>query len=159
MEAFSKQVHSGRWGVCITRLHPQYIEQKFGLRGVKCFWLSSLRGPEVLSPQALDHIVRTVRTELAGRSSGLVYLDGLEYLLLYNSANKVVAMLREIEGALENEEAEMVISIDPLTFEPRDLAQLWAAYPHCDPDDSADLATPRSRQSGAAAPSSVSQTI
>jgi hypothetical protein len=160
LELFSRIVGSGPWGVCITRLHPSYVGQKFGLKAAKCYWLSGCKGDAVLSPRSLSGIVGKIRSEVAGRQEGIVYLDGLEYLLLYNDGGKVMQMLEDIDAILAKSEVTMLISIDPLTLEPRDVAKLYDAYPRCTPDEAASsLLRQLPQRIAAAVPSSASQTV
>ncbi len=79
----------------------------------------------------------------AGRVSGLViqvkgeimegqrkfFLDGLEYLLRWNDMSGIVSSLKEIERDLEKAEGSMIVSIDPLTFEEKDLRKLRDSFP------------------------------
>jgi hypothetical protein len=62
-----------------------------------------------------------------------IFLDGLEYLLLWNEMNKVISALEEIQGALVATNGKMVICFDPLTLEQNDLKRLWALYPKMEP--------------------------
>jgi hypothetical protein len=43
--------------------------------------------------------------------------------------SKVLSMLVEIDKALHAAEVEMIISVDPLTFEQRDIEWLWECFP------------------------------
>lgn len=123
-------------GVCITRLHPDYVVEKFGLRNSRFHWLSGVKQQGTLSPKNVNALVRQVRSEIReGRRK--FFLDGLEYLLLWNDMNSIVSSLKEIERDLERAEGSMMVSIDPLTFEEKDLRKLLESFPKLDVDLSA----------------------
>jgi hypothetical protein len=127
---FSKYL-SGEEGVCITRLHPEYVVEKYGLKHSKFHWLSGVKQKGALSPKNVSNLVKQVRSEVKeGRKK--FFLDGLEYLLLWNDMNKIVSSLQEIGQMLERSHGSMIVSIDPLTFEERDLKRLWGSFPQFD---------------------------
>ena len=160
LQTFTKLLRSGARGICISRLHPDYVTQKFGLGANKCYWLSGCKGKEVLSPRMLGHIVRAVKSSIRENKQNVVFFDGLEYLLLYNDMSKVMTFLEEMDVLLGKLDGEMVVCIDPLTFEQKDLERLWAAYPKCTPEEMMlTLSNQPLQQSGEGAPASASQTI
>jgi hypothetical protein len=125
--------------ICITRLHPDYVAEKFNVKPRKCYWLSGCKGKDIISPKSLGQIVKMVKTD-AKAGKPVVFLDGLEYLLLWNEMNKVIAALEEIQKALSENDGTMVICFDPLTLEQNDLKKLWALYPKMDPISESDQA-------------------
>ncbi|MDW5562609.1 MAG: DUF835 domain-containing protein [Methanomassiliicoccus sp.] len=129
-QLYSKMVGRSTSGLCITRLHPDYVAQKYGLEMSKRYWLSGQSGDDVIAPKALNQLLKVIRTELRGRSGGTIFLDGLEYLLLFNDMNKVLGILEQIDSLLKDAKVELIVAMDPLTFEQKDLDTLWAAFPH-----------------------------
>ncbi|MCG7844727.1 MAG: DUF835 domain-containing protein [Methanomassiliicoccales archaeon] len=127
---FSKYL-SGENGVCITRLHPEYVMEKYGLVNSKFHWLSGVKQKGSLSPKNVADLVKQVRSEVKNDNKKF-FLDGLEYLLLWNDMNKIVAALKDIEKILSGVQGSMIISIDPLTFEERDIKKLWESFPKFD---------------------------
>ena len=127
-KVFSSLSKANKNSICITRLHPDYVAEKFEVRGRKCYWLSGCKGKDIISPKSLNQIVKMVRADSkAGKP--LVFLDGLEYLLLWNEMNKVISALEEIQEVLVATNGRMIICFDPLTLEQNDLKRLWALYP------------------------------
>lgn len=128
-QTYAKMVGTSTSGLCISRLHPDYVGQKYGLERSKRYWLSGQKGADVISPKSVKQLVKIIRSELRGRAGGVVFFDGLEYLLNYNDMNTVLSMLVEINKALQAADVEMIISVDPLTFEQRDIEWLWECFP------------------------------
>ena len=143
--------------ICITRLHPDYVAEKFNVRGRKCYWLSGCKGKDIISPKALGQIVKMVRAD-AKAGKPVVFLDGLEYLLLWNEMNKVISALDEIQDILASANGTMVICFDPLTLEQNDLKKLWLLYPKMEPIAETEPAESRASMS-IKEPSSVTGAI
>ncbi len=115
-------------GVCITRLHPEYVVEKYGLKNARFHWLSGVKQEGTLSPKSVSTLVKQVKGEIKDGQRKF-FLDGLEYLLLWNDMNGIVASLKEIEKEMGNVDANMIVSIDPLTFEEKDLRKLKESFP------------------------------
>ncbi|MGD1060311.1 MAG: DUF835 domain-containing protein [Methanomassiliicoccales archaeon] len=156
-QVYSSILKSGRQGVCISRLHPEYVEQKYDLPRARSFWLSSCKGKDVLSPKMLGSVSKAIVNSLSENS--LVFLDGLEYVLLYNDMNKVLAFLKEVEVALAKCNAEMLVSIDPLTFEPRELDRIYAEFQRVTAEEISAVFSPQPQQTVSSEPLSAGQTI
>lgn len=122
---------SGEEGVCITRLHPEYVVEKYGLKNTKFHWLSGVKQKGTLNPESVSNLIKQVRYEVK-EGKKKFFLDGLEYLLLWNDMNKIVSSLQEIGQMLEGAQGSMIVSIDPLTFEEKDLKRLWDTFPRFD---------------------------
>jgi len=134
-QIYSKMVGRSTSGLCISRLHPDYVAQKYGLEMSKRYWLSGQSGDDIIAPKALNQLLKVIRMELRGRSGGTIFLDGLEYLLLFNDMNKVLGILEQIDSLLKEAKVEMMVSMDPLIFEQRELETLWDAFPHYSSDE------------------------
>ena len=128
-QTYARLTGGSSGGLCVGRLHPEYVAQKFGLERAKHYWLTSQKGPDAISPKALGSMVKLFRSELKGRMGGKVLLDGLEYLLLFHDVGKVMSLLDEIDDLLKEADVTMLVLLDPHIFEPRDLERLWEAYP------------------------------
>ena len=107
------------------------------LRGVRPMglWSMSTTLSRNSSPSIRLHLPGRVFMELRGRSGGTIFLDGLEYLLLFNDMNKVLGILEQIDSLLKEAKVEMMVSMDPLIFEQRELETLWDAFPHYSSDE------------------------
>lgn len=127
---FSKVLH-GENGVCITRLHPEYVIEKFGPMNAQFYWLSKMKDKSALPPNNISTLVKQVRKEIEGGCKRF-FLDGLEYLLLWNDMNAIINAMQEIDKLLVQADGSMMISIDPLTFEERDLRKFCGCFPQID---------------------------
>jgi hypothetical protein len=69
-QTYSKIVKGSTSGLCFSRLHPDYVAQKYGLERSKRYWLSGQKGEDVISPKSIKQLVKTIRSELRGRAGG-----------------------------------------------------------------------------------------
>ncbi len=127
-QILSRLLEGGTKGLCVTRLHPDYVVQKHSLKNVNCYWLSGCKGKDVISPRSLGQLVRILKNGTREKYT-LAFLDGLEYLLLWNDIGKVMSALKEVDSALSETKGSMLVCIDPLTLEQRDLDRLYETFP------------------------------
>jgi len=159
-QVLSKLLDDGRKGVCITRLHPDYVTQKHGLRNVECHWLSGCKGKDVISPKSLSQMVRVLKARVKADKNVVMFLDGLEYLLIWNDMEKIMGSLNEIDSALSGTNAEMLVCLDPLTLEQKDLDRLYEAFPRCNANEMlASETSSRSQQTSEALQETGGQTV
>jgi hypothetical protein len=137
--ALSMLTRTGWDALCITRLHPEYVTKKYDLKGAKCLWLSTRKGKGTISPKSLAQIVRTVKTTLKKGGNRIIFLDGLEYILMWNELEKVISALRDIDDMIRDRNAEMLICIDPLTFEQREMDRLVSEFPSSSANEVVEL--------------------
>lgn len=99
-KAFGDLISDGSYSICISRLHPEYVSEKFNLSGPKFFWLTGNKGKDVISPKSVSHLVKCIKKESKGKRT-MVFLDGLEYLLLWNDIKRVLVGLEEMGRELK----------------------------------------------------------
>jgi len=116
-------------GLCIGRLHPDYVAQKYGLGRAKRYWLSTQKEEGAISPKSVRNLVKIIRTEMRGRTGSTIFFDGLEYMLLFNDLAKVMNAFAEIDNMLKEGGVRMIMLLDPLTLEQRDAEKLDEAFP------------------------------
>jgi hypothetical protein len=127
-KAFSSMISDDTSSLCISRLHPEYVMEKFGLTGPRFYWLTGNKADRAISPKTLSPILKTIKQECRDKKL-LVFLDGLEYMLLWNDMRKVLSALETIGKVLDVNGGAIYVSIDPLTFEQKDLDRIWALFP------------------------------
>jgi two-component system cell cycle response regulator len=57
-------------------------------------------------------------------ASGVILLDGLEYLVSNNDFNKVLRVIDQVNDQISQSTAVMIIPVDPRAFDPKELALL-----------------------------------
>lgn len=145
-KAFSNMTADGTAGICISRLHPDYVAEKFDLKGPKFFWLTGNKADMAISPKSLSSLVKAIKTESKDRRM-LVFLDGLEYLLLMNDMKKVLGTVEDMAKLLAMNGGCLYISIDPLTLEQKDLDKMYEMFPRV---NAVEVVKEQAQQSGEA---------
>jgi len=148
-KAFGDLISDGTASICISRLHPEYVSEKFSLTGPKFFWLTGNNGEDAISPKNLSQIVKTIKKESKGKKT-VVFLDGLEYLMLWNDIKNVISCLEEIGETLKQLDGALYVSIDPLAFEQKDVERIWNVFPKI---EASAIVNELSQQSASAEPS------
>lgn len=111
-------------GLAVTRQHPDLVRDKYGLEKTPIFWLATRAGDGVISPTNLGILTQTMVKFVEGNDSGVILLDGLEYLVSNNDFNKVLRAIDQVNDHISQSGSRLIIPVDPRAFEPRELALL-----------------------------------
>jgi two-component system cell cycle response regulator len=111
-------------GLAVSRQHPDLIRQKYGLEQTPVFWLATRTGQDVISPTNLGILTHTLIQFIEENPSGVILLDGLEYLVSNNDFNKVLRVIDQVNDHISQSKAVMIIPVDPRAFDQKELALL-----------------------------------
>ena len=81
---FEKALSQGLKGFCVTRNYPLKIKSKYNLGDTEILWLSNVGKENSLRPKDLEKLSYSLEQFLAN-NSGVILLDGLEYLITNNN--------------------------------------------------------------------------
>ncbi|OGS42128.1 MAG: hypothetical protein A3K67_02700 [Euryarchaeota archaeon RBG_16_62_10] len=109
-------------GLAISRQHPDLIRQKYGLEATPLYWLATRTGEEVLSPNNLGILTHTIIKFIEENPSGIILLDGIEYLVSNNDFNKVLRVIDQVNDHISQSRSIMIIPVDPRAFDAKELA-------------------------------------
>src|SRR5881392_3787825 len=113
-------------GFCISRIRPDKVRTRFGLEEVRIGWLAEVPGEDHFSANAMASVARAVQQFIQEHgSSGLVLLDGLEYVILHNGFQPtLLAFVEHLNEFAMGTQAVVLIAFRPQTLDPRELALL-----------------------------------
>src|SRR5216117_1515760 len=113
-------------GFCISRIHPDKVRTRFGLEEVRIGWLAEVPGEDHFSANAMASVARAVQQFIQEHgSSGLVLIDGLEYVILHNGFKPTLpALVVHLNEFAMGPQADVLIAFRPQTLDPRELALL-----------------------------------
>lgn len=114
----------GTVGLAISRQHPDMIRKKYGLERTPIYWLATRAGEGVIAPTNLSIMTNTIVQFIRENDSGIVLLDGIEYLVTNNDFTKVLRSIDQINDHIVQSHAVMVIPVDPRAFDQKELALL-----------------------------------
>lgn len=116
--------YSGSNTLCVTRLHPDLLQERMPGLAVETAWLSERCGPSNIPPNQLHRISQRIGAFLLGKKSALVLLEGVEYLTLFNEFTRVQMFLEQVNDQIMTSKAIMLVPIDPASMDVRSMARL-----------------------------------
>ncbi len=92
---FEKAISQGMKGFCVTRNYPLKIKSKYNLGDTEILWLSNVGKENSLRPKDLEKLSYSLEQFLAN-NSGVILLDGLEYLITNNNFLTVLRFIQSL---------------------------------------------------------------
>lgn len=136
---FTNLVKSGTPGLCITRQNPEKIRDKYNLTKTPMIWLTKnkIHGQQVIDPSELFKIFPTVFDFLSKAHDGVILLDGLEFLSLFNDVRSVVKLIEQTNDTIMASSSRMILQLDPEVFEKKEyhLLKRWMKLLPSDVED------------------------
>jgi hypothetical protein len=111
-------------GLAISRQHPDLIRQKYGLEATPIYWLATRAGDDVVAPTNLGILTHMLVKFVEENPSGVMLLDGLEYLVSNNDFNKVLRVIDQVGDHISQSKSVLIIPVDPRAFTTKELALL-----------------------------------
>jgi membrane protein implicated in regulation of membrane protease activity len=119
---FTKQ--SAGHGLAIIRNNPK----QYSLPDAKVHWLTEVEGDGNLHPTDLEEISYTINNYINNTKEAVVFVEGLEYLVNYNSFTKILHLFQVLKDNISLKQAILILPINPKTFEPQNLKLLEAEF-------------------------------
>ncbi len=111
-------------GLAVSRQHPDFIRQKYGLERTPIYWLATRTGQEVIAPTNLGILTHTLVGFIDENQCAVILLDGIEYLVSNNDFNKVLRVIDQVNDHIAQSKSIMIIPVDPRAFDQKELALL-----------------------------------
>jgi tetratricopeptide (TPR) repeat protein len=113
----------GSRGLCISRLHPDKLSQKYNLTE-STIWLSKLPCDNCRNPSNLGKLAFTINQFLDKNPKSTVLLDGLEYLINNNDFQMVLRFIDDIHESIVIHGSIFVIPVSPASYTEREITLL-----------------------------------
>lgn len=110
-------------GLCLTIRSPDEIRRKYTLQTTPILWISNY-GPGSISPSSLEMMAETIARFLKMSRNPVVFLDGIEYLIIANGFPSVLRFLKDVQDRTILNGAIFLLPVNPLAMEVRDIAIL-----------------------------------
>ena len=108
-------------GLCISKLHPQKVRERYDVGKASIFWLSFKKAEGTINPKGFAKLNRTIAEFVKTPEGSIVLLDCLDQIKFANGLQKSLTMLKDL-GNLCNENGSIIlISINPEMFEKQQL--------------------------------------
>ncbi|MGQ9588370.1 MAG: DUF835 domain-containing protein [Thermoplasmata archaeon] len=127
---FSALLSGGARGLCISRTHPDILKQKYKFEA-ETLWLtktetaqasSAAKGTQYVSPNNLAHLASSIRDFLSKGGSGVVMIEGLEYLITQNDFKSVLKFLQLINEQVVLDKGFLVMPVDESAMDQKDFS-------------------------------------
>jgi hypothetical protein len=124
-EIFFEAIRQGKEGLCISREHPDEIRERYDVRNTRVYWLTS-RGENdfCMNPLDLVRIERVIREFSEKRDTGIILLDGLEFLSVHNGYNNMLKFVHRAKDLVAENKSILILPINPESFGQRELSLL-----------------------------------
>jgi len=113
-EIFEEHLLYGWRGLCITRQHPKQLCKRYNIENAQVFWLTELK--EENTVKDLLEISLLIGKFVESTKSGIVLLDGLEYLASRYDFDAVYQFIQNKRSQVAKAEAILLVPVHPKTF-------------------------------------------
>ena len=117
---FEKALSQGLKGFCVTRNYPLKIKSKYNLGDTQILWLSNVGKENSLRPKDLEKLSYSLEQFLAN-NSGVILLDGLEYLITNNNFLTVLRFIQSLRDQVAINRSILIMALNPSTLDPHEL--------------------------------------
>lgn len=124
MRVLQDFIYSGSPTMCVSRTHPDHLNERVPNKGIESIWLSERSGTNNISPEQLNRVINRIGGFLMGKKKAVILLDGIEYLCLFNDFDKVQMFVEQINDLVMASGAILLIPLDPQSLDLRSLARL-----------------------------------
>ncbi|MEE8183069.1 MAG: DUF835 domain-containing protein, partial [Thermoplasmata archaeon] len=115
-----KSIQKGKPGFCVTRVFPDKVREAYGLEGVPILWLSNVGKEDSVRPKDLEKLSLSLE-QFITKKSGVVLLDGIEYLITNNNFITVLRLIQSLRDQVAINRAILLISVNPSTLDEHQL--------------------------------------
>jgi len=116
-------IAQGRRGLCVSRVYPLKLKERFGGADLSILWLSNVGKDDTIRPKDLEKLSLSVE-QFVGRERGVVLLDGIEYLVTNNNFLTVLRLLQALRDQVAINRGILLLSVSPSALESHQLTLL-----------------------------------
>lgn len=123
-ELFANLIGHGLPGLCISRIHPDMLREKYKLNEASLFWLSKFAGENTLNPADVGVIVHTIKKFLDENEEGAVLLHGVGNIITNTSFTIMVKVLDDLCETVMMKNARLIIPVNREAYDKKEMALL-----------------------------------
>jgi isoleucyl-tRNA synthetase len=120
---FLESIAAGRKGLCVTRIYPQKLRERFGREDLPILWLSNVGKEDSVRPKDLEKLSLALE-QFLGRGKGAVLIDGIEYLVTNNNFITVLRFVQSVRDQTAINGGILLLSVNPSALESHQLTLL-----------------------------------
>lgn len=122
--AYKKLKESLNYGfvsLCISKLHPDKIKERYDVRKASMFWLTFKEAEGTIGPKDKAKLNKTISKFVEESHPGIVLLDCLDQIKFANGFQESLAILKNLRSLCSKNDSIVLISINPQMFEKQEL--------------------------------------
>lgn len=119
-DIFTNSIMSGAEGLCVTRILPEKIREKYGLKKTPMVWLTS---ENIEGERTINHLqdLSILISNYVGKAEKpMILVDGIEYLVTSHGFNSVYQFLQSKRSQIESSDGILIIPFFKDAFEPKE---------------------------------------
>lgn len=124
IDAFHALITHGVAGLAIVRTNPSKMREMLDLQQTPVMWLSSLEKDDAVSPADLGKLVFIISEFIRKRHDSVIFLEGVEYLVIQNDFLSVLKMIHSIHNLVSLTGSRFILTVDPNALSARERALL-----------------------------------
>jgi len=118
----------------VSRRSQDEWEKEFEIKPTKYFWLSRVEGLNSVSPSSLHVILEEAVKFMKIMRNSIIYIEGIEYLILYNDFKSVAKFLFTLRDYAIVEKSLLLIFVSPDVLEKSHYSILRREFEILDPE-------------------------
>ena len=125
-EAYSKLKEALNWGVeclCVTKLHPQKVRERYGVEKASIFWLTFKKSntEKTINPRHLDELSKAISKFANTTSGSAILIDCFREIIMVNGFERATSFLKGVKEICKGNNSNLLISTDPKMFEEKQM--------------------------------------
>ena len=119
---FKRLLNDGVKGLCITRTHPNMVQNQYNIGEVPIQWLTTgQQDDNTLPPTFLPKVTSIINDFITHNPESAIILEGIEYLIDQNDFKSVLKMIHSINDAIMRGNSILILPLDPYILEKKEL--------------------------------------
>jgi len=125
-EIFTDLVTHGLQGLCVSRLRPETVRERYGLRKTPIVWLTqnAEAGEKCITPTDMPRVHFVISDFLDKAEDSVILLDGIEYIITHNSFPSALKLLQLLNDRVMTHRSRLLLPVDPVAVGEKELALL-----------------------------------
>lgn len=120
---FQDAVTHGRVGMSVTRVHPDTLREKYGLKHTIMLWLSTQGKVDyAVSPNDVGTLVHAIEQFAEMNNGSVILLEGIDYLITNNNFDKVNRVFNDIKDICTINRCTLISHINPILLNEKEFA-------------------------------------
>lgn len=119
-EKFKELMSKGAKGLCISTTQPAKLRIRYKVREASLYWLTdSSSEKDTLNPRRIEfEVTKTLLEFMKTNKGGVMFIDGLEYLIMENGFERVTRFIKKIGDSASKGEHTLIILLNPSALAP-----------------------------------------